>query len=120
MAPSICRRTWRRSGRKSRKDVKWSTVQQRRYAIKAISTRLGTDPESRVPVFNFDIDLQWTPEPRPQGLPEAQRPSFLPSVDPNGSPLFTALQEQLGLKLESTKGATDLLVVDHVEHPTAD
>ena len=44
MATSSCHRSSTSSGRKSRKGVEWSTVQQTRYAIKAISTRLGTDP----------------------------------------------------------------------------
>jgi uncharacterized protein (TIGR03435 family) len=62
---------------------------------------------------NFDIDLDWTPDrPLPAGAPA------LPPVDPNGAGLFTALQEQLGLKLESTKNSIDILVVDHAEHPT--
>lgn len=36
-----------------------------------------------------------------------------------GPSIFTAVQEQLGLKLESTKGPGDALVIDHVERPSA-
>ena len=62
---------------------------------------------------NFDIDLDWTPD-RP---PPADAPA-LPATDSNGAGLFTALQEQLGLKVESRKNSIDLLVVDHAERPT--
>jgi uncharacterized protein (TIGR03435 family) len=51
----------------------------------------------------FDIDLQWTPDE---------------STD-SGPSIFTALQEQLGLKLEAQKGIVDVLVIDHVERPSA-
>jgi uncharacterized protein (TIGR03435 family) len=62
----------------------------------------------------FDFDIVYTPEPDPArgGLP--------PGVDPNGPPIFTALQEQLGLKLESTKAPYDIVVIDHAEMPTLD
>jgi uncharacterized protein (TIGR03435 family) len=53
----------------------------------------------------YDIDLAWSNDP---------------AVDPSHPSLFTALQEQLGLKLESTKGSVDVLVIDHVEQPTPD
>ncbi len=39
------------------------------------------------------------------------------TVDPNGPSLFTAVKEQLGLKLESTKAPVDVLVIDHVDRP---
>ena len=68
---------------------------------------------------NFDLDLTWTPDQMPQGQrpPGAPEP---PPIDPNGPSLFTALQEQLGLKLESTRGDVDVLVIDHVEAPKPD
>jgi bla regulator protein blaR1 len=69
----------------------------------------------------FDVDLQWTPDQMPQGRgdPPPGAPA-LPPIDPNGPSLFTAVQEQLGLKLESTKAPVDILVIDHVERPTED
>jgi uncharacterized protein (TIGR03435 family) len=67
----------------------------------------------------FDIALTWTPNEMPQGTPLSGAPP-LPPIDPNGPSIFTAVQEQLGLKLESTKGPVDLLVIDHVEHPSED
>lgn len=67
---------------------------------------------------NFDIDLKWTPDGAPQGPPP---PGIqLPPIDPNGPSLFTAVQEQLGLKLESERGPVEVLVIDHVERPTPD
>jgi uncharacterized protein (TIGR03435 family) len=42
------------------------------------------------------------------------------STDPNAPPgLFTAVQEQLGLKIEATKAGVDVFVIDHVEPPSA-
>jgi uncharacterized protein (TIGR03435 family) len=68
---------------------------------------------------NFDLDLQWTPDQMPQGRgdPPPGAPA-LPAIDPNGPSIFTAVQEQLGLKLESTKGPVRVVVIDRVEHPT--
>lgn len=66
----------------------------------------------------FNFHLTWTPDHMPQRPPGA--PDDLPPVDPNGPSIFTALQEQLGLKLESTTGPVEVLVIDRVERPTPD
>jgi uncharacterized protein (TIGR03435 family) len=63
---------------------------------------------------DFDVELQWTPD----RVPFAGDASTNPAPSADGPSIFTALQEQLGLKLESTKGPVDVLVVDHVEQPT--
>ena len=60
----------------------------------------------------FDFDLEWTPLVMPPG-PAA------PGVPSDAGPtLFTALQEQLGLKLESTKETVPVLVIDSVNQPS--
>jgi uncharacterized protein (TIGR03435 family) len=56
----------------------------------------------------FDVNLQWTPD-SPGGAP----------TDGNLPSIFTALQEQLGLKLEPTTGPVDVLVIVRAERPTA-
>lgn len=58
----------------------------------------------------FDFHLRWTPDDTQTGAD---------SGTPDRPSLFTALQEQLGLKLESGKVSTGVLVVDHAEFPTA-
>jgi uncharacterized protein (TIGR03435 family) len=71
----------------------------------------------------FDFDLNWTPDQMPQQPPPGALPPGappLPPIDPNGPSIFTAVQEQLGLKLESTKGPVDVIVIDRVEQPTED
>jgi len=70
---------------------------------------------------NFDLNMTWTPDQMPQGRgdPPPGAPP-LPAIDPNGPSIFTAVQEQLGLKLESTKAPVDVLVIDRAEHPTED
>jgi uncharacterized protein (TIGR03435 family) len=51
---------------------------------------------------NFDVKLQWT---------ESNLASDIPTI-------FTALPEQLGLRLEARKGAVEMLIIDHAERPT--
>ena len=53
---------------------------------------------------DFDFEIEWAPDETPD------------STDPS---LFTVLREQLGLKLQPTKGITETLVIDHITHPSA-
>ncbi len=64
----------------------------------------------------YDATLKWTPaEDAPPGGGHA--PDSTPAG--NSEPaLFTAIQEQLGLRLESARGPVKVLVIDHVEMPS--
>lgn len=65
----------------------------------------------------YDFELNWTPDDS-QFAMFGPRPA--PKDDPNAPPsLYTALQEQLGLKLEATKAMANVFVIDHVEKPAA-
>jgi uncharacterized protein (TIGR03435 family) len=56
----------------------------------------------------FDFHLEWAP----------QRTSDVPADDSSAPSIFTAVKEQLGLKLESGKGPVEFLVIDHAEKPS--
>jgi uncharacterized protein (TIGR03435 family) len=60
----------------------------------------------------YDINLQW-PSPPPSS---SDAPA--PARSEDGSPIFSALREQLGLKLESRKGPVEVLVIDRATKPT--
>ena len=65
----------------------------------------------------YDLELSFAQD-RPNGpLPPGVE---VPPADPNAPNVFTALQEQLGLKLESTKAPIEVLVIDSIEQPTPD
>jgi uncharacterized protein (TIGR03435 family) len=65
----------------------------------------------------YDFSLRFTPQPgQMQGLGGAPPRQ---TDDPDAPPdLFTAIQQQLGLKLESTKAPADVVVIDHIERPS--
>jgi uncharacterized protein (TIGR03435 family) len=75
----------------------------------------------------YDFTLTWTPDESEQGGLQSALANLPPEVaaqlsrnrDPNAPSLFTALQEQIGLRLEPQKKPVDVLVIDHAEQPSA-
>jgi uncharacterized protein (TIGR03435 family) len=68
---------------------------------------------------SYDIDLKWTPEVNPPGaMPGPSPAAEVAPPDASGPSIFAALQEQLGLKLESTTGAVEALEIVHIEKPS--
>lgn len=62
----------------------------------------------------FDLHLEFGID---QATPAFQ--SFASSDEPSGgASIFTAIQEQLGLKLEAARGPGDFIVIDSIEHPS--
>ena len=61
----------------------------------------------------YDFDLEWAPDETQFGGEVPVAPSDAPSA-----PLFTAIQQQLGLRLEATRGPVAALVVDKAEKPS--
>ncbi|HUA93259.1 MAG TPA: TIGR03435 family protein [Terracidiphilus sp.] len=69
----------------------------------------------------YDFTLKWTPDDSQFQQFRGAVPVTPPKADdPNAPPsLYTAVQEQIGLKIEATKAPDDVIVIDHVEKPSA-
>jgi uncharacterized protein (TIGR03435 family) len=80
----------------------------------ALSGRAGRMVVDRTGLTgSWDFELTYTPDTGPGGNPDR-------AIDPNAPSFFTAVQEQLGLKLESTKGPVEVMVIDSIERPMED
>jgi uncharacterized protein (TIGR03435 family) len=68
----------------------------------------------------YDFKLDWTPDENQFGglgmRPSPPIDAAAPAANPD---LFTAIQEQLGLRIKSSKEPVDAMVLDHIEQPTA-
>jgi uncharacterized protein (TIGR03435 family) len=67
----------------------------------------------------YDFELKWgvSQEPAAQ-IRSTQTPELAPPADNDGPSIFAALQEQLGLRLESWKGPVEVLVIDRAQRPS--
>lgn len=87
--------------------------------VEELSQRLGRAVVDETGLTgNYDFTLRWTPDDgqAPTGAVLGDAGATLP--DSSGPSIFSAIQAQLGLKLESKKGPVPVLVVDHVERPS--
>jgi uncharacterized protein (TIGR03435 family) len=99
-----------------------ATAQSAASLARLLSTQAGRQVIDKTGLTGlYDIELRFAPSQPMQLPPGATLPPgmTLPEADPNAPSIFTAVQEQLGLKLESSKAPLDSIVVDHVEKPTA-
>jgi uncharacterized protein (TIGR03435 family) len=78
------------------------------YAFSGMVGRMIVD-KTGLAGKKFDFELAWTPDDR-RGADSAADA---------GPSLFTALEEQLGLKLVPSKGPVEVIVIDHIEKPSA-
>jgi uncharacterized protein (TIGR03435 family) len=89
-----------------------------------LSQQLGRKVEDKTALTGkYDFTLKWTPDESQGAMfkgpgPGPQGAASPPPPDASGPSIFTALQEQLGLKLESQKGPVEILVIDHAEQPS--
>jgi uncharacterized protein (TIGR03435 family) len=89
--------------------------------VSALATHLETALQRVVTDrtdVNGPLDIEWTYASE-TGLPLPESLAVL-AKQPDAPPLFTALREQLGLKLEASRGPVDVLVIDSVERPAPD
>lgn len=98
--------------------------------VRELSLQLGRTVIDKTGLTgNYDYSLKWTSdvtvgafgERLPPRAAEGSQPGTGGTSEPesSGPSIFTALQEQLGLKLESQKGPVEILVIDHAEKPSA-
>jgi uncharacterized protein (TIGR03435 family) len=88
--------------------------------VGSLSRRLGRTVVDKTGLTGkYDFTLRWTPDDNPVSPKEpGGAPDAAALPDSSGPSIFTALQEQLGLKLESQKGPVETIVIDHVERPS--
>ena len=121
LQPSDSKAAGQRGVRMGRGMLNGQGVDLRMFAM-ILSNQLGRPVIDRTGLTGpFDVKLEWTPDPGESMGPKGVPPPGVegpPPPDPNGPSIFTAVQEQLGLRLEPSKGPVELIVIDSVEKPS--
>ena len=85
------------------------------WVAKQLSDRVGRATVDRTGLTGyFDLDLEFAPQAR---LGDIADPAAVDRPADTAPSIYTALQEQLGLKLDSQKRPVDVVVIDSAEHP---
>ncbi len=86
--------------------------------VQMLSNQTGRQVVDQTGIIgNVDVELHWS---FPATAPRASADVAAAPLADDGISIFTAVQEQLGLKLENGKAPVDHLIVDHIERPTED
>ncbi len=99
--------------------LKATSISMKRFA-EALSTALGSIVVDQTGIEgNYDVSFQWTPDSSEPRMSKSGEPLPAPPSDAVPGPsIFTALQEKLGLKLESRKVPVEVIVIERASRPT--
>ncbi len=105
--------------------MQWGQLTAQALPVSALVKLLSEQQHDRLIVDQtglsglYDFTLKWTPEGQEPAMFRGGGPPEPRTTDESSAPaLFTAIQEQLGLRLESRKAPVQVLVIDHVERPS--
>jgi uncharacterized protein (TIGR03435 family) len=92
-----------------------SRVTMAKFASSLSTTVSRTVVDKTGLIGTYEVALKWVPDDSAPPLPPDAPDAPAAAAAGQGPSIFTALQEQLGLRLEAQKGPVEILVIDHVE-----
>ena len=113
-APPVC---GQRGGGFGRLRAGGTTMEQFAAMISGTAQRVVIDKTGLTGYYDMALTYTPTGDQLPQGAPPPGAPAP-PPIDPDGPTFFTAIQEQLGLKLDNQRGPVEVVVVDSIQQPT--
>ena len=113
-APPVC---GQRGGGFGRLRAGGTTMEQFAAMISGTAQRVVIDKTGLTGYYDMALTYTPTGDQLPQGAPPPGAPAP-PPIDPDGPTFFTAIQEQLGLKLDNQRGAVEVVVIDSIQQPT--